>query len=262
MGATSLSKCLPAGHCAMVKISTIRICGRKAIARTVVRRASGHIDNRGARREGHGGAGLDHLARFPDLQENRQCGGADRRRKDVGELHRDVVGAYELRDAERQSGGQGCGPDLADAAAAIDDPHQNSGIMTAMTGVWRPTIAPSRLKGSPVTADSVVSGTARAPKATGAVSAASAHTAAFRGSMRSATSITATIAIGVPALASASSSAPKQNAIRTACTRKSLDGMPKVRRSTSNYPDSTIMFWIQIALMTIRMTDSTLNAAP
>ena len=93
--------------------------------------------------------------------------------------------------------------------------------------------APSTLNGSPVTAASVTTGTARAPKATGAVSATSAHTTAFKGFIPRATSITATIAIGVPAPASASNSPPKQKAMRMACRRKSLETTANVRRTTS-----------------------------
>ena len=102
-----------------------------------------------------------------------------------------------------------------------------------MIGVWRPIMAPSRLNGSPVTWASVTTGTARAPNATGAVSATSAHTTAFKGSIPKATSITATIAIGVPAPASASNNAPKQKAMRTACRRRSLEMTANVLRTTS-----------------------------
>ena len=60
-------------------------------------------------------------------------------------------------------------------------------------------------------------GTAIAPKATGAVFATRATEAALIGLKPSAMSITEQIATGVPKPASASSSAPKQKAMRTAC---------------------------------------------
>ena len=66
-------------------------------------------------------------------------------------------------------------------------------------------------------------GIAIAPNATGAVSATSASDAAFSGENPSPTSITPQIATGVPNPASASSSAPKQNAITTTCTRGSSE---------------------------------------
>ena len=76
-----------------------------------------------------------------------------------------------------------------------------------------PRPATRSCSGSPVTVASVVIGTARAPNATGAVLATSATTAAFIGRKPSAMSMTLVIATGVPKPASASSSAPKQNAM-------------------------------------------------
>ncbi len=70
--------------------------------------------------------------------------------------------------------------------------------------------------GSSVTLASVRIGVAIAPNATGAVLATSASAAAFIGLKPSAISITDVTATGVPKPASASSSAPNENAIRTA----------------------------------------------
>ena len=92
-----------------------------------------------------------------------------------------------------------------------------------------------------MTSDSVVIGMAMAPKATGAVLATSATEAALMGGKPSAISITAVMATGVPKPASASSSAPKQNAMITAWTRWSLEIAPKDRRSTAKCPVSTVM---------------------
>ena len=98
-----------------------------------------------------------------------------------------------------------------------------SGTKSARMGVCRPTMAP-RLTGSrPVILPRVVIGTAMAPKATGAVLATRATAAALTGRMPTAISITAVTATGVPKPASASSSAPKQKAIRIAWTRWSGD---------------------------------------
>ncbi len=120
-------------------------------------------------------------------------------------------------------------------------PTRISGTISARKGVWRPTIAPRSSTGRPVVSDSVVIGTAIAPKATGAVLATSATEAALIGLKPSAISITEVIATGVPKPASASSSAPKEKATITACTRWSSEIAPNERRSTAKWPVSTVM---------------------
>jgi hypothetical protein len=84
-------------------------------------------------------------------------------------------------------------------------------------------------------------GMAIAPKATGAVLATSAIDAALIGLKPSAISITALIATGVPKPASASISAPKQNATITAWMRWSFEIAPNERRSTAKCPVATVM---------------------
>ena len=120
-------------------------------------------------------------------------------------------------------------------------PTRMSGTNSASSGVWRPTIAPRSSLGRPGDLGSVTIGMAIAPNATGAVFATSATAAAFIGSKPSAMSMTAVIATGVPNPASASSRAPKQKAMITACTRWSSEIAPKERRSTSNCPVFTVM---------------------
>ena len=88
---------------------------------------------------------------------------------------------------------------------------------------------------------SVMIGIAIAPNATGAVFATSATAAALIGWKPSAISITAVIATGVPKPASASSSAPKQKAMMTACTRWSSEIRPNDLRSTAKWPVVTVM---------------------
>ena len=114
------------------------------------------------------------------------------------------------------------------------------GTNTARIGVCRPTIAPSVSLGSSVTLASVRIGVAIAPKATGAVLATSASAAAFIGLKPSAINITEVTATGVPKPASASSSAPNENAIRTAWMRWSSLTRLNERRSTSKCPVSTV----------------------
>ena len=83
-------------------------------------------------------------------------------------------------------------------------------------------------------------GVASAPNATGAVLAISATDAARIGEKPSAISMTTVTATGVPKPASASSSAPKQNATMTAWTR--MSGLTRAidRRSTSKWPLTTV----------------------
>ncbi len=125
-----------------------------------------------------------------------------------------------------------------------------SGTNSARIGVWWPTRAPSLSSvnrsacwGSApvVTADSVTIGVASAPNATGAVLATSASTAALSGRKPSAMSMTLVIATGVPKPASASSSAPKQNAMMMPWIRMSSLTVLNDRRSTSKCPVSTVM---------------------
>ncbi len=120
-------------------------------------------------------------------------------------------------------------------------PTRISGTNTASRGVWRPTIAPRSSFGRSVREASVTIGVAIAPNATGAVLATSATAAACSGLKPTAISITAVIATGAPKPASASSRAPKQNAMITAWTRWSLEIEPNDRRSTAKWPVSTVM---------------------
>ena len=120
-------------------------------------------------------------------------------------------------------------------------PMRISGTNSARIGVWRPTIAPRSSFGSPVISPSVMIGMAIAPNATGAVLATSATAAALIGWKPSAISMTAVIATGVPKPASASSSAPKQKAMMTACTRWSSEIRPNERRSTAKCPVASVI---------------------
>ena len=116
--------------------------------------------------------------------------------------------------------------------------------------------------GRPVTSASVVIGIAIAPNATGAVSATSATAAALTGLKPRPTRIEPQMATGVPNPASASSSAPKQKAIITTCTRSSSETLENARRSTAKCPVASVMLKIHSALMTIHMIGKKPNAAP
>lgn len=102
-------------------------------------------------------------------------------------------------------------------------------------------MAPSVSLDSPVTLPRVRIGVAIAPNATGAVLAVRARTAALIGWKPSAISMTEVTATGVPNPASASSSAPNENAISTACSRLSSLTCANDRRSTSKCPVVTVM---------------------
>lgn len=101
-----------------------------------------------------------------------------------------------------------------------------------------------------------------APKATGAVLATRATTAAFTGSKPSATSITEQIATGAPKPASASSRAPKQNAMTRAWMRGSSDSRPKERRRMSKCRVRTVIRYTHRALTTIHMMGKSPNSTP
>ena len=91
-----------------------------------------------------------------------------------------------------------------------------------------------------VTVPRVTIGVASAPKATGAVLAISATEAALTGRKPRAISMTTVMATGVPKPASASSSAPKQNAMMMAWMRWSGLTRENDRRSTSKWPVATV----------------------
>src|SRR5690348_15404505 len=98
-----------------------------------------------------------------------------------------------------------------------------AGRMNDKKGSCLPTIAESLLMSSPVTPESATIGTPRLPKATGAVFAMSETITAFRGANPKPTSKNAVTATGAPNPALPSSSAPKQNATKIACTHASPD---------------------------------------
>ena len=120
-------------------------------------------------------------------------------------------------------------------------PMSTSGTISARNGVWRPTIAPRSSFGRLVTSDSVMIGVAIAPKATGAVLATSATAAALIGLKPTAISIAAVIATGAPKPASASISAPNENAMMTAWMRWSSETEANERRRTAKWPVASVM---------------------
>jgi len=124
---------------------------------------------------------------------------------------------------------------------------RKSGTMIDRIGVCRPTIEPmvstssrESLLAPIATEESVVIGTAIAPKATGAVLATRATVAALSGLKPRVMSMTTVIATGVPKPASASSSAPKQKAMMIAWMRWSGLTFAKVRCSTAKCPVATV----------------------
>ncbi|MDQ0713804.1 hypothetical protein QFZ55_003256 [Streptomyces luteogriseus] len=101
-----------------------------------------------------------------------------------------------------------------------------------------------------------------APKATGAVLATRATTAARTGSKPRATSMTALIATGAPKPASASSRAPKQKAMTRAWIRGSSDSRPKDRRRMSKCRVRTVIRYTHRALTTIHRMGKRPKTAP
>lgn len=120
-------------------------------------------------------------------------------------------------------------------------------MISEKKGSWRPTMADSARvvvwTSSPsmgaIRPPRVVTGMPSEPKATGAVLAISASTAAMIGSKPRPASIAAVIATGAPNPAMPSISAPKQNATSRIWMRRSVVSRASDRRITSKSPLST-----------------------
>ena len=123
-----------------------------------------------------------------------------------------------------------------------------AGTSSEKSGSWRPTMADrsrvveatSRPRIGASRPPRVVIGMPIEPKATGAVLATSASTAAATGSKPRPASMAALIATGAPKPAMPSTSAPKQKATRSAWMRRSSVRRARERRITSKSPLATV----------------------
>ena len=114
-----------------------------------------------------------------------------------------------------------------------------NGTMSEKIGNWRPTIALSWCRSSPVSGAIVTSGMPSDPNATGAVLPISASLAASSGLKPSPIIIPPLIATGAPKPAAPSMKAPNANASISAWMRRSRE-MPAICCCrTSNWPVST-----------------------
>ena len=137
-------------------------------------------------------------------------------------------------------------------------------------GSCRPTIADSAsvvlVTGWPMigatSPPSVTTGMPIDPKATGAVFASSASTAAVTGSKPRLARIDAVMATGAPNPAIPSSSAPNENATRSVCSRRSVVRRVSDRLMTSKSPLATVRLWKKTALSTIQLMGQRPNAMP
>ena len=109
---------------------------------------------------------------------------------------------------------------------------------------------------------SVTTGMPIEPKATGAVLASSASTAAVMGSKPMLARMAAEIATGAPKPAMPSINAPKQKATSRACTRRSSVRRVSDRRMTSKSPLAIVRLWKKTALSTIQLIGHRPNAMP
>ena len=100
------------------------------------------------------------------------------------------------------------------------------------------------------------------PNATGAVLASRASTAAVTGSNPRLARIEAVIATGAPKPAMPSSSAPKEKATRSVCSRRSVVRRVSERLMTSKSPLATVRLWKKTALSTIQLMGQRPNAMP
>ena len=101
---------------------------------------------------------------------------------------------------------------------------------------------------NPPTAAAWMTGSPTAPKATGTVLASRAMSAARIGEKPTATSMAAAMATGAPKPARASRRPPKQKAISRPSTRGSSLIRKKVLRRSSNRPEITVTWYIQMAI--------------
>ena len=120
----------------------------------------------------------------------------------------------------------------------------------SVTGVW--SAAPCPMMGA-VSRPRVTIGMPIDPKATGAVLASSASTAALIGSKPRLARIAAEIATGAPKPAMPSIRAPKQNATSSAWTRRSPVSRVRERRITSKSPLAMVRLWKKTAFSTIQL---------
>ena len=109
---------------------------------------------------------------------------------------------------------------------------------------------------------SVTTGMPIDPKATGAVLASNASTAALIGSNPRLARIAAEMATGAPKPAIPSIRAPKQNATSSAWTRRSSVSRVSERRITSKSPLAMVRLWKKTALSTIQLIGHSPFAIP
>ena len=104
------------------------------------------------------------------------------------------------------------------------------GRIRVRTGSWWTTMRPISTGSTPDVCPAVTIGMPMLPKATGALLASRQRLAAYSGWNPSPTSIPVVIATGAPKPAHPSRNAPKQNAISSACKRRSavMDSMLRV----------------------------------
>jgi hypothetical protein len=121
-----------------------------------------------------------------------------------------------------------------------------NGRIAEIGGRIRPVMALSAGSGSAVTAARTRIGLPTAPQATGAVLAIKQRVAAWNGSKPSPIKNDPAIATGAPPPPVPSRNAPKQNAIRSRCSRLSVDNAAIDSFITWNWPVSTAMLYRKI----------------
>src|SRR6266550_2753076 len=137
-----------------------------------------------------------------------------------------------------------------------------NGTRTDTKGSCRPAIAESVSWSSPLTAASVTIGVPIAPQATGAVLASRFSTADWNGLKPSPTITAPAIATGVPKPDVPSMMAPNENAISTHCSRRSNEMWTMDSFTTSNFPDTTLIVYRNIAARTIQMMPRNPDSEP
>ena len=126
----------------------------------------------------------------------------------------------------------------------------------------RPTMALSASTGSPVTFASVMTGMPIDPNATGDVFARRQMPAAKNGLNPRPASIAPATATGAPKPAAPSMKAPNENAMNSACSRRSFVRLPTESLMISNLPVSTASRYSIIDAKTTHAIGNSPYAAP
>jgi hypothetical protein len=138
----------------------------------------------------------------------------------------------------------------------------HAGTISENSGNCRPAIWLNAISSMPETFANVMIGVPNAPNATGEVFANKAKPAAYSGENPRPIINAAEMATGVPKPAAPSTNVPNENAINSACIRRSGEMAATERLTTSNWPERTVRWNRNTAASTIQPIGSSPKQAP